>query len=224
MRSDDLGPGLVFFPIVGLLLGGALYWTDLVLTGHLGPGLIGGLECGLLAFLTRGLHLDGLADTADGILSSQPREKALAIMKDSSTGALGAMTLIILILIKTLALGEISASGARQWLIIAPVLARNSLIVLAAFSRYAREGGGLGSHFCGRIAQKALIPASLISLALAWILGGASGAAAWALTLTLGLTSSIWFKNRLGGITGDCLGAHLEVVEATVLVIGTFKA
>jgi len=211
------------FPLVGLLIGLIVALFDRAASNVWPPGIVGALDCICLALLTRGLHLDGLADTADGILSSRPRDQALAIMKDSSTGALGATVLILVIFSKTVSLQELSRQHLIEWMVLAPAISRFSLVALAALSPYARPEGGLGALFVGKGAKKALFVAGPITLASCWFLAGLKGILAFMASCAMAWVAAIWFKNRLGGVTGDCLGAHLELVETIMLLYGAAK-
>lgn len=222
-NPTDLSTSLAYFPMVGLLLGFLCAMFDWSISELWPPLVRGVLDCCFLAFMTRGLHLDGLADTADGILSSRPPSEALSIMKDSSTGALGVLTLIIVLLLKTVALCETTRLQRLEWIILAPVLSRFSLVMLAAFSNYARKTGGLGTYFVGFYAKKALVIALPVSLLAGGLLGGIKGVLAFFIACILGWFAASWFRKKLGGVTGDCLGAHLEMVETFILLFGASR-
>ncbi len=111
VQEAELTAALSYFPFVGLIIGfllAGVYWA---LGGWCQAPVLGVIETMTLAFLTRGLHLDGLADTFDAIGSGRPAEAALLIMKDSQIGALGAVSLILVLLLKSCALAEISRVG-----------------------------------------------------------------------------------------------------------------
>ncbi len=217
-----MGRTLAYFPLVGLILGlltAGLAWA----AGDLWPpAAIGLLAVIWLAFLTRGLHLDGLADTADAIGSNAPRERALEIMKDSRTGAYGAVALVLVLLAKSRGFELLAEIEAWEAFILVPCLSRWGLCVLAVSSQYARADGGLGKAFVGAQNQWTLGISGPTALCAAWVLAGPV-IAAWAV-LGVGLLSllcSAYFRRRLGGVTGDVLGAHVEVLEA-VLVLAAY--
>ena len=198
---------------------------DLAIRGVATPFLRGALGCALLAFLTRGLHLDGLADTADGLLSARPGEEALAIMKDSATGALGALTLFVILILKSAAISDIATDGRTvDALLMAPICSRLSLVTLASLSKYARKEGGLGQYFVGREARRHLGIAVAFSLFISIVVTGGTGMILVAFSLLLALVSARWFKRRLGGVTGDCLGAHIEVSETLLFLMAALAA
>ena len=205
---------------MGLIIGGLLAGFDWAAKELWPPYLVGILDTGFLIIVTRGLHLDGLADTADGLGSCAPTEKALEIMKDSRTGALGVITLILVLMLKAGALTSISQKGAWQLLILAPCLSRWGLNVLSSASSYARLEGGLGEAFVGRKNWYTLGLAGPTALAAGWALGELRGVAAVMIVTIWSLFIAMWFRKRLGGVTGDVLGGHVELTEALLLLIG----
>ncbi len=220
VSKSDLSSSLSFFPLVGLILGALISALNWAMEDLWEPIVRGAILCTSLAFMTRGLHLDGLSDVADAIGSRADREAALKIMKDSHIGALGALALISLFLLKFVSLASLSKYMAWQYLMIAPTLSRWSLNCLSALSTYAREKEGLGSPFCGKRARPALIISSLTALCASWFLLELTGLYLLIFVLILALFSAYFFKKHFGGITGDCLGAHLELVETAVFMIG----
>jgi adenosylcobinamide-GDP ribazoletransferase len=210
-------------PLIGLLLGGvaagALSGMD-----ALGlPALLAGLlTVGLLAVLTRGMHLDGLADTADGLGCYGPPERALAVMRDGGAGPFAVVTLIIILGAQAVSLSALVSSG--RWPAVVPALTAGR----AAFTLACRRGvpparpDGLGALVAG--SQPAVVPATW------WLVLAAAGIFAvpgrwWlgilAIALAAGavLALTAHTRRRFGGITGDVLGAACEVAVTTVLVV-----
>lgn len=180
--------------------------------------ICGVLDVAWLAFLTRGLHLDGVADTFDAIGSNADRDRALSIMRDSSNGALGVLALIIVILIKAVTVTELSRQGAWQWLMLVPCLSRTGINCLGSFSIYARPEGGLGEAFTGRASLRYLPMAAATAGAAAWILRGIAGISMLAAVGFLSLFTALWCRKKFGGITGDILGANVEIMEAAMFL------
>ena len=172
--------------------------------------------------MTRGLHLDGLCDVADAIGSGAPRERALEILKDSRTGAMGAIAVSCQMILKAGSLAGIVKYGGWQYLIIAPCLSRWSLNCLSSLSHYAREKEGLGSPFCGKETRSSLLVAALTAISSAWFLLEVKGLYLFAVSIFLALFSSRFFLRNFGGVTGDCLGAHLEITETIILMAGAY--
>ncbi len=221
--------GLAWFPLVGAFLGGA-GWA--LAAGLLRPGslaceplgclLVGALVVVLWAWLTRGLHLDGLADLADGLGGGWTRERILEIMKDSHVGSFGVLALVGGLILKTTAAGVLCASGGLFWLGVAPVLGRLAMVAQACIHPYARRGAGTAADLVREAGLAHLLGASALALVLlacmipqeSWpALPGVLGVVVLLTGLT-GLTA----RRRMGGVTGDVLGATCELAETSALV------
>ena len=214
----QLARGLAFFPLVGLLLGAGLALADAALTGLLPRPVGDALLLALLALLTGALHLDGFADLCDGVGGGRDREAALRIMKDSCIGAFGAVGLVLLLLVKYQALLAVPASLKPLALLLLPVAGRWAPVALTVAIPYLRGPEGTGAAFAAHAGRRELLLASLTLLAVAGGLFGLPGVA-----LCGGLTVMIavfgaWIKHRLGGVTGDVLGASVELVELLTLL------
>ncbi len=178
----------------------------------------GVLDVAFLALLTRGLHLDGVADTFDAVGSGMPRDRALEIMRDSSSGALGVLAMVLVLMLKAVALVQLSAHAAWNWFMLVPCLSRFGINLLGSLSRYARQGGGLGEAFTGRDAMRYLPVALVTAFSAAWILGGVNGLVMTAVLVAWSLLAAWWVRGRFGGVTGDLLGAHLEIAETAMFL------
>ncbi len=183
------------------------------------------LIVGTFALGSRGLHLDGLADTADGLTASYDRVRALEIMRRGNTGPAGAATLVLILALQILNLGQVLA---RPWGLLAGLtllcLARSSLLITCSVGVPAARPGGLGATVAGVVPRVALVIGGLLAAAVA---GGAltlsgrpwwQGPSAVALAgLAVGaLVRRCW--TRLGGITGDVLGAGIEAAAGVLLL------
>ncbi len=180
----------------------------------------------LLALLTGGLHLDGLADTADGLGSRRPADQALEIMRRSDAGPFGVATLVLVLLVQVCAL----ASLPRGWagaagLVLAAVTSRVA-VVLATASPSARPSGfgalvAGRTSAAGRAASVAVLLAAVVAggLALGGVPAAAQGVAAAAAGLAVAALLRRVAGRRLGGMTGDVFGAIIELSTATVLVV-----
>jgi adenosylcobinamide-GDP ribazoletransferase len=221
--ATDFASALPWFPLAGGLLGAALFGAAWCTgTGIQWPEAGAVVVLALGFFLTGGLHADGLADAADGLLGTRDREKALRIMKDPTVGAFGVVALICVFLAKWVCLVRLLEHGAGVWIVVAYVVSRTVQVDLAVSQPYARAEGGKAAGFVQGAAPRHVA----IALALAAILLGAlpSVRRMALVALVLGLLLERWFgircRRRLGGITGDMLGACSEVVEAAVLAFG----
>ncbi len=210
-----------WFPLVGLLAGAVIAAMAWLLGLVLSPVLTAALTVILLAAVSGGFHLDGLSDTADGFLSSRPRERILEIMKDSHVGAMGVIAIVCVLLVKFAALASTFGPGrAGPWAAagLAVLGGRCMMVVAMTLLPYARPEGGLGSIFYRQrsVAAAGLSVAVLASAAL--VVAGRAGVVAAVLALLVTMLFALQCRRKIGGATGDTLGATCELVEATVLV------
>ncbi len=213
---DPMGM-IAFFPLVGLLLGGIVSVFDMVILHIWSPMVVSLLDVILLIWLTGSLHLDGLADTADGLYGNRPKEKALAIMKDSRVGAMGLVAVFCGLSVKWAGLAEISIHRSLLLLII-PVYARSSMLFGIRFLEYGRSEGGTGHGvFVEKLVASSfwglLIPV-MLSFFLGWRFVALNLGFVIIVTYTL-----IFYRRRIGCITGDMLGAMTEVTEAGLFLL-----
>lgn len=218
VAPGDLGGALAFFPLPGAVLGLLLLGAAELLEGRLAPGVTAALLVALLAWLTGGLHLDGAADTADGLSGGRgDRGRTLEIMRDSRIGAHGAATVAALLVAKTAAVAELLGRGEAWALLAAPALARFAAVPLVVLFPYARPEG-LGRSFHDGGGARELAVAAALALAILAPLGpGAAPPAAAALAAALVL--ALLVRRRLGGLTGDVYGAAIELAELAFLVV-----
>ncbi len=213
-EARDWGRAVLFFPFAGLLLGALLAGIQFLLGGT-APLLQGALLTAAWVALTGGLHLDGLADCADAWVGGHgDRQKTLAIMKDPASGPMGVAAVVVALLLKFAALTSLVASGALCALLLAPLLGRGLLPALLLAAPYARPGG-LGEAMAQALPRQAAAVLVLAVAAAALALGEwravLAGGAVFVLLRRAALA-------RLGGVTGDVLGAAVELGEMAVLV------
>jgi cobalamin 5'-phosphate synthase/cobalamin synthase len=219
-----------WYPLVGLALGAAAWGVYAGLLELL-PGLVAAaLVVLLLELVTRGLHMDGLMDTADGVFSGAARERALEIMKDSSVGAMGVLAAVLIVVLKVAALGALARADAAAPLLAGWCAAR----ALPAFSVYAwpyARAAGTGEAFTRErtttpVAQAAglllagVVAAGLVGLAAGAPAGLAAGLAVAVVAVAVALGVQAAVARRLGGLTGDVYGMGIELAEAAALVAG----
>lgn len=221
ITSEAMAKSYSLFPLAGLLLGGIAAATAALLSGFMDPLLLACFLAIELTLLTRGLHLDGLADLADGVGGGYTRERRLEIMKDSRTGAFGAIAIALALLTKIAALQALIVKGLWGALAVVPVLSRYGMVLISFRSTYARAEGGLGKHFLDHITRYEVLHASLLALIILLVL---TPVRALPLSLLLGgvvvamrRLSSRW----LGGVTGDVLGASNEIAEILLLSLAS---
>ncbi|HAS05070.1 MAG TPA: adenosylcobinamide-GDP ribazoletransferase [Dehalococcoidia bacterium] len=212
----EIASSLVFFPIVGLLIGLLLFLANWGLGAVFSPVITATLTLVLWVLISGAMHLDGLADSCDGLAGSTA-EKRLEIMKDSHTGAFGVVGISLLLLVKFAAM--VSLSG-WDWeaLLLAPVFGSWAMVLSITAFPYARKNG-VGQAFKQGATALKLVIASLITLAAAVLLVGWWGIVMMAVICLVTITIGSFFKSRLGGLTGDTYGAVKEVNEAVVLIV-----
>jgi adenosylcobinamide-GDP ribazoletransferase len=223
LNPADLGRAVPWYPAVGLALGGAVALTAAVA----GPWVlqapapaVAALALALWAWSTGGLHLDGLADTADAWVGGMgSRERTLEIMKDPVSGPAGVSTLVLALILKYACIQSLLAAGEIALLVWVPMLARAQLPLLLISTPYARPQGMAGDparsaprRACGLAIGLA---GGAAMLGLGWWSGLAAVAAAgglfWLMRRSL--------MRRLGGFTGDTAGALVELTEALLLLV-----
>lgn len=209
---------MLLAPLVGLLVGGAAAAVLLLADALDLSNLLGAaLATATTAALTRALHLDGLADLADGLGSNRPADEALAIMKRSDIGPFGVVTLLLTLLIQVAALA--STPHAPIAALIAAVTGRLALPWACRTTVPSARPGGLGSLVAGTIRTPAAVLVTAVALVAALAADPLHGPAAVLLGLGAALLLLRHAVRRLGGITGDVLGALVEVATTTSLIV-----
>ena len=176
----------------------------------------------VLALITGGIHLDGLQIQSMGCMVEN-KGRCSSIMKDSRVGAIGAVSLIIIIGIKytaLLSLPQTYPHGAKYAaLLLMPLLSRWSMVLTACLSVYARMSGGTGKDFVETVSPLSLLTATIFASVAAGLMMGWRGGLVISFIGGITLIGVIYFKKRLGGVTGDVLGAVNEVNEVMVLLV-----
>jgi adenosylcobinamide-GDP ribazoletransferase len=215
--AEQLGRSLLWYPAVGLLLG-LLLWGAHLLLGAAPALLQAAIILALWVGLSGGLHLDGLADSADAWVGGfGDRERTLAIMKDPRSGPMAVTVLVLLLLLKFAALVSLLQAGQGLLLVLLPWLARGLLPLLLWTTPYVRAGG-LGQALAEQLPRRQL----------PWLLAGHGLAICllfgWAGGLALAVAALVFFClrrlmcQRLGGTTGDTAGALVELAECAVVL------
>lgn len=217
VAAEALAQAQAFYPLVGLGLDAGLVLLDWALRDVLPAGALAVVLVATLTAATRGLHLDGLADTFDGLLGGHDAAQRLEIMRDSRLGSFGATALVLVLLLKWSAIAGLAAPLRRPGLLLAPALARYAMVVATAAVPYARpEGLGAGYHAAARGAP--LVIAAAIGAASSVALFGPMGLTLLALATLVALAMARWAETRVGGSTGDVYGAVCELTEAALLL------
>lgn len=216
-RFDPRGT-MALFPIGGLLIGALLVVVDLVARMFLAPPAVAVVDVVALVLITGALHLDGLADTADGLYGRRPAEKALAIMKDSRIGSIGMVAVACCLAVKWAGLSG-STHPPIAWLLLIPAFARSTVLVGIRWLPYGRPDGGTGYAFFQQRLRLWDHWAVALPLILAVVLLGWS--AVWLVTGCIVLTAAIllYYRYKINCITGDMLGAMIELSEAGLFLM-----
>ena len=220
-KNEDFSTSLPWFPAVGLFLGMILCGIGYVWTGLLPGQWLGGaalLIVGVEVWLTRGLHLDGLADWADSIGGFQEREKRLAIMKDTSLGAFGVLALILALMARWVAFERILGADSLIWLLPIFALSRGMMVYLITTLPYARVEEGMAKPFVKGASPRHRLSSHLICLVIC-LPFGPLGLAFFVFAGFVTWLFKVRCLKRFGGITGDLLGTANEMVELCLLLI-----
>ncbi len=218
VQTEDFSKGAKWLPFVGLIIGSALAGLDLLIAPRLSPFTTAILLVFAEVFLTGGLHLDGLSDSFDGLYSNRDKARILEIMKDSRLGANGALALLAFVMIKTALLMELPMGPGRTTILLAfPIFARWAIVIASAISPYAREKG-MGNLFIGKLTSSTVIFASIFT-ALTMILEPALGVF-YGVTVVFANLYCRHTKKIIGGMTGDTLGALIELTSVLLIGVG----
>ena len=216
--TPRLARSMGFFPAVGLVLGLGLVVLNWLLDSLIPRPVLDCLLILCLILATGALHLDGIADLIDGLASGKDRQSVLHIMKDSRVGAIGVVGLVMVLLLKYLSLYNIPIELKSAALIMMPTTGRWIQVVLASYSRYIRPEGGTGSAFVENVGEREVLIATGTLVAASIVLFGLKGVF---LVFLIGLVAMVmlrYFEKRLGGVTGDVLGAATELLEVVALL------
>jgi adenosylcobinamide-GDP ribazoletransferase len=238
LGAADVGRSAAYFSLVGAGIGAIqslVLWASLHLAAHasqvfarsvvLPSSVVSVVITAIGVWITRGLHLDGLADMADGFGGGQTPEDILRIMRDHAIGSFGAIAVIIVLALKITSLAVlIERGGALRCLVLAPVLARGSIVILGFLLPYARPvEGGLGSSL-QHIGRLEVAVSSIVALATLIFVNWRPGAICLVVVMFASAANARICMRRIGGVTGDTLGANVEVCEALILTAGSILA
>lgn len=222
--SEEIAASRIAFPVVGLILG-LIYQYVYLLSFRFAHSSFTAACFTVLAgvIATGGLHLDGAADSADGLFLAGDRDRRLAAMRDPHIGSYGVIALIMILLIKTALLAAIRSTDVARALILGGLISRTLIVFAAGFGRYARRDGtgkllidASNDRDAGFAVTLVLIAASLIGRGEGLI------AAVSALAIAYGIVR--FARKKIGGITGDILGAVVELTETAVYAAYAFQS
>ena len=220
-EGHKFASSMIWFPIVGLIIGLIIYglgWLWIRLFGIGWPG--GGAAILLIVqvILTRGLHLDGLADWADALGGKRDKTSRLAVMKDPRVGAFGVLALIAVFMAKWVAFERLISTGSFMWMMFIMIISRDMMVLLMTTLPYARSEEGMASPFIKDISPGQKIWAHIICLILC-LFAGPAGLVFYGLGWIITVLLRASYKRGFGGITGDLLGTTNEIIEMVLLLI-----
>ena len=205
-----------FFPVVGIIIGGLLSIVDYIALIFWPDPVTAVLDVVFLVVITAALHLDGLGDTADGVLGHRNREKALMIMKDSRIGVMGLVAIVCTLAVKWGGIMHMS-NHRMLLLVLIPAFARSGMIFGIRFLKYGRPEGGTGYDVFGEPLKWSAFQWMLIPITLSIFLGW-KGIWLNLIFAVLTITIIFYYKKRMGCITGDMLGAMTEIIESLLFL------
>ncbi|MEJ6950412.1 adenosylcobinamide-GDP ribazoletransferase [Natronospora cellulosivora (SeqCode)] len=211
-REEDFIKGIIWMPAIGLIIG-LLLWGISFISYFLDRIVVSIIICFAYIWITGALHIDGLADTVDGVFSNREKSRVLEIMKDSRIGAFGVLAIFFLLAFNIILVNLIDF----RTLIIWPVLGRSSAILLCYFSQYLREMG-IAKGFVENTGLKEVVFSKLLLIIIALLI---DYRLIPAILIVLYITSYFigFFKKKIGGITGDNIGFIIELSQTIFLFL-----
>jgi adenosylcobinamide-GDP ribazoletransferase len=216
-----------FFPIVGLLMGSGSLLLYRLLAPHLPLVIVALVVVIYLVAITGCLHEDGLADSVDGFGGGWERDRVLAIMRDSSIGTYGAAALALSLLARVLLIASLPRVQVASYLVIAPVLSRWTTLPLSYFLAPARERSenhvdGQGARIARLTTPGSLMGGSLFAFVIAFALLRVRALVPVSVSMVVTLVTALYYRHRIGGVTGDCFGATNQITEIAVYLCGVW--
>lgn len=220
IKSDveDYGKGLVFAPLVGLIIGIILTGVYYGLERFFSAQVIFVFIIIAYIILTGGIHLDGLADTFDGLFCGKSKEKILEIMRDSRIGTNGLLAVVCLLLLNYTLFTSLDLKEIKAVLILFPAAGRMASLIGAGASGYARETWGLGKSFIDYCGFREVVSGSIIYIAVFCVILGVEGLVAAAVTIVFPYIILKLIVGKIQGATGDVLGALCEMNQTCFLI------
>ena len=223
IEEKEFYKGLLYFPLVGLVIG-VFNYLFFYLSSFLGEDAIA-IAIYLLSntLITGALHIDGLADTCDGLLSSRGKEQMLEIMRDSRIGANGVIAIIMDFFMRFLLILYITPRLRNLAIILGPVLGKGALLFLIGTSPYGRKTG-VGSLFYDEKSRPRIALGLLVTVFIVYLAAPYEFLLALILCFGILVIYRYFVLNKIAGMTGDTLGAANEIIEISfLLIIFTFE-
>lgn len=220
--AERMESSLVFFPFVGWFIGVLVSATAWLICGKYGWPSGAGIICvALVALLTGGLHLDGLADVFDS-LGGRTTKRRLEIMKDSRIGSFGVIALVVVMGLQIASIARLSSAGNYWFMIVPFVVSRVVQVQLIVSLPYARAEGGMGKRFVEGGGMSNLVMAWVAGLLLCYAAAGFKGVLVVAIACSICPLLALWMRRMFGGVTGDLIGMGSELYETGILAAACF--
>jgi adenosylcobinamide-GDP ribazoletransferase len=221
LSSEQLGRATAYFPLVGLIIGGILAGLNWLLLYILPASVVNALLIAALVVITGAMHLDGLADTCDGIAGHKTVEERWRVMRDSRTGAFGVVGVALLLLVKYVSLNNIPDDIITAVLIFMPVASRWAMVYAIFAYPYARpEGLGTAYKNATRWPQFTIATIIMVTIAGALVmLFSYTGLLLIPGIVIITMLLAMYLKHKFAGLTGDTYGAINEIAEVTALLL-----
>lgn len=226
-EPESLARSVKFFPVVGAIVGGGGALLHYLVAPHLHRMVAAFVVVLYLVCVTGGLHEDGLADAADGFGGGTSREKVLVILRDSRIGSFGGIALVLSLVGRLLLIASLPLQQVSYYLIAASVLSRWTPLPLSYFLSPARidvaaSVEGQGARIARLTSIASLVGGTIFSAVVAGLLLKTQSIAPLLATITISWFTASYYKRRIGGVTGDCFGATIQLTEITIYLCGAW--
>jgi adenosylcobinamide-GDP ribazoletransferase len=227
-QADSLARAVKFFPLAGMVVGLGAALLHLLLVPHLPRQAAAFFVLLYLVLVTGGLHEDGLADAADGFGGGTSRENILLILRDSRIGSYGGLALAFSLFGRVILIASLPIAEVPYYLVTAEVLCRWTTLPLSYFLGSARnsttpETDGQGARIARQISTAALISGTIFSFVVAAILLKSHAPTSILIVIILAWLTGAYYKRRIGGVTGDCFGATIQLAQIGVYLCGAWR-
>jgi adenosylcobinamide-GDP ribazoletransferase len=223
LPPDALAESARFFPIVGGLVGAGAIGIDVVVGARAGRSVSVVLMLIYLVIVTGALHEDGLADAADGFGGGWTKERVLAIMRDSNIGSFGALAIGLSLLARFVFLASLPPASLHGVVLAGQVLNRWATLPLAHWLPPARNDDGQGARMARKTSTTSLAIGTVVMVSIVTVASGVAGVVMIAVAAGVAALTGAYYRRRIGGITGDCLGATCQVTECAVYLTGVIS-
>ena len=223
LPPDALAESARFFPVVGAIVGLGAIAIDLVVGPHADRNVSVVLILIYLVIVTGGVHEDGLADAADGFGGGWTKDRVLTIMRDSNIGSFGALAIGLSLLARFVFLAGLPTRNFYGVLLAGQVLSRWATLPLAHWLPPARNEHGQGARMARKTSTMSLVVATACMVMIVSLACGLAAMAMIGVACGIAALTGVYYRRRIDGITGDCLGATCQVTECAVYLTGVIS-